>query len=197
MTFPVRTATNEDVTWICRLLARAFRDDPLHRWIFPGERSWTRNSHRMFAVVVRQELAHGTVLTTEGRLGVAIWRDPILGPFSFWDKLRMAAGTFPLFGARAMLICRSFNRLTSLHPQEPHWYLSVLGTHPEHQNQGVGSAMLRPMLEKCDAEGIVAYLEASRPTNVPYYERHGFKVVGEFQMPKGPLVWRMLRNPQS
>ena len=197
MAFVVRTATNADVTWISRLLARAFRDDPLHRWIFPTEKDWVRNSHRMFAAVVRQELLHGTVLTTEGRLGVAIWRDARLGPFSFREKLVLAARTLPLFGRRAMTICRSFNRLVAHHPREDHWYLSVLGTHPEHRKEGIGAALMRPMLDKCNAEGIAAYLEASRPGNVPYYERHGFKVIGDFQMADGLCVWRMLRRPKS
>ena len=92
-------------------------------------------------------------------------------------------------------MCRGFDRLMALHPKEAHWYLGVLGTDPKHQNRGIGSALLRPVLARCDGGGDAAYLEASRPENVPYYERHGFEVVGEFQLPKGPPVWRMLHTP--
>ena len=94
------------------------------------------------------------------------------------------------------LVLRGFQRLMALHPTEPHWYLSVLGTDPEHQKSGIGSALLRSVLARCDAEGAAAYLEASRPENVPYYERHGFEVVGEFRLPKGPPVWRMSYAPR-
>ena len=114
----VRAATNEDVEQISHVLARAFRNDPLYLWMFPEERSWARNSQRVFALAVRQELPRGTVLTTEDRRGAAIWRGPSLGPLSFW--LRMAVRTIPLLGRRTPLIFRGFKQRIALHPQEPH-----------------------------------------------------------------------------
>ena len=95
---------------------------------------------------------------------------------------------------RALLIGEGFEQLEALHPQTPHWYLYALGTDPEHQGKGIGSALFEPMLARCDAESRLAYLEASRPENVPYYQRFGFEVIGEFAMPRGPVVWRMRRK---
>jgi predicted N-acetyltransferase YhbS len=82
------------------------------------------------------------------------------------------------------------------HPREPHWYLAVLGTDPPHQGKGVGAALMTPVLARCDAEGTGAYLESSKPDNVPYYERFGFRVTGQIDMPKGPTMWPMWRDPQ-
>ena len=48
------------------------------------------------------------------------------------------------------------------HPTQPHWYLGILGTDTVHQGKGVGSALMQPILERCDAEGLPAYLESSR-----------------------------------
>jgi GNAT superfamily N-acetyltransferase len=87
-------------------------------------------------------------------------------------------------------------QVEKLHPEEPHWYLGVLGTAPEHQGKGVGSALMAPVLAKCDAEGIPAYLESSKESNIPFYERHAFKVTREINVKNGPTVWPMWRDPQ-
>ena len=79
---------------------------------------------------------------------------------------------------------------------EPHWYLAILGTDPPHQGKGVGGALLAPVLTRCDTEGTGAYLESSKPDNVPYYERFGFRVSGQIDMPDGPTMWPMWRDPQ-
>ena len=79
------------------------------------------------------------------------------------------------------------------HPDEPHWYLPVTGVDPSHQGRGHGSAMLRAALARCDADGLVAYLESSSPANLPLYERHGFEVTGEVQAPGAPVTFPMVR----
>jgi GNAT superfamily N-acetyltransferase len=195
MTIRARPVAEEDIAPLGQVLARAFEHDPLHRWIFPAERAWARNSHRSFAMALRQALPHGAVLTDDGRHGAAIWHDSTRSP-TLWERLVFAARMLPLLGMRALRIGRGFDELAALHPQAPHWYLYALGTDPLHQGKGIGSALFGPMLVRCDAESRPAYLEASRPENVPYYERFGFKVIGEHTMPRGPVVWRMLRSPR-
>jgi GNAT superfamily N-acetyltransferase len=67
---------------------------------------------------------------------------------------------------------------------------------PERQGRGIGSAMMFPVLSRCDAEGVPAYLEASSPRNRGLYERHGFEVSEEFEIgPGAPPLWRMWRSP--
>jgi GNAT superfamily N-acetyltransferase len=80
-------------------------------------------------------------------------------------------------------------RMAEQHPREPHWYLFFLGTRPERQAQGLGSALIRRVLDVCDAEGTPAYLEATSQRSVALYGRHGFDVVGEIRLPGGPSLW--------
>lgn len=83
------------------------------------------------------------------------------------------------------------------HPHEPHWYLPAIGITPAWQGRGYGAALLRPMLERCDAERLPAYLEASTPRNVALYERNGFTVVEEGHYARdAPPLWRMWREPK-
>jgi len=92
---------------------------------------------------------------------------------------------------------RLLNLVEGMHPHEPHWYLATLGTAVELQGQGVGSALMQPVLEHCDAEGLPAYLESSKERNVPFYRRHGFEVVKEVPLPGGgPKLWTMWREPR-
>lgn len=82
------------------------------------------------------------------------------------------------------------------HPATPpHWYLVWLGTDPSDQGKGLGSAVLRPVLEHCDTEGVAAYVESSKERNIAFYARHGFRVIRELRLPRGPTVWPMWREP--
>ena len=100
------------------------------------------------------------------------------------------------FGRHTARALRFLDLVEKKHPVEPHWYLGVLGTGPAHQGRGVGAALLQPVLEKCDREGIPAYLESSKATNIGYYERFGFAVTGEITLRDGPTVWPMWRDPR-
>ena len=83
------------------------------------------------------------------------------------------------------------------HPEEPHWYLAVIGTDPTVRGAGLGHALMQSRLDRCDAEYAPAYLESSNPVNVPYYERFGFVVTGETALPDdGPTLWPMWRAPR-
>jgi ribosomal protein S18 acetylase RimI-like enzyme len=84
------------------------------------------------------------------------------------------------------------------HPLPHHMYLSVLGTDPEQQGRGIGSALLAPGLRLADEEGLPCYLESSKEQNIAFYARHGFVVRETIRFPKdGPSLWLMWREPRS
>jgi ribosomal protein S18 acetylase RimI-like enzyme len=99
----------------------------------------------------------------------------------------------PHLGAirRAAVVDRTFQEHR---PREPHWYLAVLSVEPCRQRRGYGTALIRPGLERCDADGIGAYLETQRASNVPFYRRFGFEVTRQIEIPGGPPIWLMWRN---
>jgi GNAT superfamily N-acetyltransferase len=104
----------------------------------------------------------------------------------------------PRLMARLPLLAVGFNSMRRRHPRTPaHWYLSLLGTDPDARGQGLGAAMLRPVLEQCDVAGVGAYLESSKPGNLGFYARFGFQAMGELQLPFGPAMWPMWREPRD
>jgi len=78
-----------------------------------------------------------------------------------------------------------------------HFYLQGLGVDPPRQGEGLGSAVMQPVLGRCDAERMPAYLETTKERNVGFYEQHGFVVVGQTRLPlEGPPMWFMAREPR-
>ncbi|MEU7899633.1 GNAT family N-acetyltransferase [Nonomuraea sp. NPDC049152] len=183
-----------DAVRIGAVLALAFHDDPVVRWMLPsGERT-----DRMFATLARHVHALGDLaFDGEDLVGATLW-DPPGHKQPALDMMRSLPGFVAAMGRRV-----SYGRLleTTFHkarPSRPHWYLAEIGTDPAAQGRGAGSALLRTRLDRCDADGVAAYLESSKETNIPFYEKHGFQVTREILLPEnGPTVWAMLREPVS
>jgi len=89
-----------------------------------------------------------------------------------------------------------FELFDAHHPQDPHYYLRFIGVRPECQGIGIGSALLRAALDRCDLEGTAAYLEADERSK-SLYLKHGFEATAEIKLPKGPSVWQMWRAPRK
>ena len=93
---------------------------------------------------------------------------------------------------------RIFHKVDKMHPLEPHWYILVLGVHPDHQGQGLGGKLLRPVLQRADDERLAAYLESSNPKNLDFYRKYGFEVMEEIVPVAGcPPIWGLLRTTKS
>ena len=190
-----RRAARADLEGIARALARAFHDDPVLSWVFPDERVRPRMAERFFRLRVRGLIAQGETYTTGDRAGAACWAPP-----GRWESPRLESLAFtlrllPLLRRRAGLVARGWGMIEAEHPREPHYYLALLGTDPEAQGRGIGSALLRPVLEDCDRNEIPAYLESSNEGNLRFYARHGFRVTGAMALPEGPRLWFMWRDP--
>jgi GNAT superfamily N-acetyltransferase len=127
------------------------------------------------------------------------WNPPDGRPHGLLNDLKLLPAMVRIAGlggvARAV---GALDMMEKKHPKSPsHYYLLAIGVDPPLQGQGIGTQMATPILERCDREGVPAYLESSKEQNVPLYERWGFKVVEQLDLPKGgPTAWRMWRDPQ-
>jgi len=193
----IRRATESDVPALAGVLARAFLDDPVASWAWRPDELRLAALERFQGTRMRQLLPHGEVWMDEGRSCAALWAPP-----GHWKaSVGETAALVPSF-ARARLIWRlpmvtlGWEKLERGHPREPHYYLAILGTDPDRQGRGLGSTVLQGVLEQCDHDGIGAFLESSKESNIAFYARHGFRVTEEVQLVRGPPMWKMWRDPR-
>jgi ribosomal protein S18 acetylase RimI-like enzyme len=154
---------------------------------------------RVFTARLRHLLPHGESWTVDGLESAALWAPP--GEWKTTPRQDMelsSALLHPRLVWRLPLVLAGLLRIQAQHPADPpHWYLAVLGTEPAAQGQGLASAALAPVLERCDRDGVAAYLESSKESNIAFYARHGFRVAAEHDLPRGgPRVWSMWREPR-
>jgi ribosomal protein S18 acetylase RimI-like enzyme len=193
----VRKITASDATDVAEALARSFHDDPVMTYVIPP-RNRERRMRRLFELDIEHiALPLAESYTTTGQpMGAALWAPPHKWKTPARAMMRSIPAFLRTIGANLPAAIRLMNTVERKHPKAPHYYLSTLGTDPAFQRGGVGSALLAPVLDRCDNEGIPAYLESSKEVNVPYYRRHGFEVTEEITVPGGPTLWLMWREPQ-
>jgi GNAT superfamily N-acetyltransferase len=190
-------AGSTDLEALEDVLQAAFWDDPVMMYLFPDEPSRARRSARLFhALLKRHYLPMRTVWTTSDQAGAAVWAPPGHWKLSTAQILRSLPALLLGLGTNTVRSLRFMEEVDRHHPSEPHWYLGILGTDPPQQHRGIGSALLTPVLERCDQEGLPAYLESSKESNIAFYARHGFALTGELNAKGAPTMYRMWREPQ-
>jgi ribosomal protein S18 acetylase RimI-like enzyme len=196
---PVRPAQAVDVPALTRMLVRSYMDDPVAVWICKSSFVRARLLETLYSARLRQLLLHEGVWTNADHASAAVWVPPATSQPSVRPTATlMRCLLSPRVTVRLPLLAVGFRAMQRAHPlSPPHWYLSLLGTDPDSQGHGYGSAVLRPVLERCDADGVGAYLESSKPRNIDFYARFGFRVMGELQLPYGPKMWPMWREPNE
>lgn len=198
----VRAATAADRVDLANSFASAFSEDPLFRWLTGAgpDQPLEKRLRGLFDAFLRLDLRRSDhlVFTDAEGMGAAIWKSPNKWKMAPGDMARALPAMLRVLGTKVPRMMGAFNAIEKVHPREEHYYLEALGTRQDMQSKGVGSAIISHMLERCDAEGLPAYLESSNPRNVPFYARHGFKVTGEIVVGKGaPTVTAMWRDVHS
>jgi hypothetical protein len=191
-TLDVTVATADEKAGVFATLTLAFSTDPATRWTWPDPKSYLEAFPHFATAFGGAAFEKGSALRV-GSAGAALWLPPGTGPdeAALNDlMMRTADAATAIDGPQLM------QQMAGYHPKEPHWYLPLLGVDPAHQNGGVGSMLLRHVTDRCDREGVLAYLESSNPRNIPLYERHGFEIVGRAQSGGSPVITPMLRKPK-
>ncbi|OLB77385.1 MAG: GNAT family N-acetyltransferase [Actinobacteria bacterium 13_2_20CM_2_71_6] len=193
----IRDITPVDTTEITRLLAAAMGDGPVARWLAPDPAVRREYAPAYFEIFAEHAVRYGEVYATAdpatGEMsGVALWfpLTSLIPPPADYD-LRLKDASAAAFDRVGELDAA----LAEHHPMGPHHYLAFLAVHPDHQNRGIGSALLDRHHARLDAAGIPAYLEANDPRNRNLYLRHGYLSSAPIQLPDGPPVWPMWRAP--
>lgn len=172
----------------------SFAADPMARWSWPDPRQYLSVMPQFIRAFGGSAFQHNAAHITDDGRGAALWLPPGVSP----DETAMGnifeETVSPALRADVYAV---IEKMEQFHPEEPHWYLPLMGVDPALHGKGNGSALLNHALQQCDRDGRLAYLESSNPRNIPLYQRHGFRIIGEIQSGSSPTMAAMLRTPSS
>jgi ribosomal protein S18 acetylase RimI-like enzyme len=184
-----------------KVMSRAFLDDPLWKYLIPDDARRARVVPVSMNILVRYSLLYGEITTTPTLDGVACWLPPGETTPIFSRLVRIGIRSAPLqlgwTGFRCYIAIENY--CGEVHKRVVpgrHWYLWGLGVEPSQQGRGIGGMLIQPVLVRADTDNLPCYLETMNARNVPFYEKHSFKVVSDAEVPRHSLhVWAMLREP--
>jgi GNAT superfamily N-acetyltransferase len=167
-------------------IVAAFVADPVERWLWPEPSQYLTH----FPSFVAAFGGGAGVSSLDEFTAVALW----IAPGAAVDgEAIVAVLSDTVARERQDDAFAVLEQMDALHPSEPHWYLPWLAVDPPHQGTGLGGRLLDRDLARVDADHLPAFLETPNPRTVPFYERHGFSVVGVAQAGGCPPVTSMVR----
>lgn len=180
-----------DKTRTIAALVTSFADDPFIRWMFPDAHQYLSAFPLVLKYFAGAAFENRTAYRSADFSAACLWLPPGVSPdeeglgevMERWLDASVQDQVFAVMG-----------QVGAGHPEEPHWYLPAMGVDPRNQSEGKGSALLGHSLKACDQTCRRAYLESTNPTNIPFYKRLGFEVIGKIQVDGSPVLTRMLQK---
>ena len=187
---------------LASVAADAYRDYPLHNWFFGGK--YDEYVSEMLMEITLKTMTEDAVFyaDSEELNGFAVWL-----PLGFNGNKTIP---FIAKGGLKLIFHSGFGIIKRLVSYESYamklkkeftgnvdWYLYNLSVKKSAQGKGIAGKLLRPMLEFCDNENIVTYLETNKEINVSLYEHFGFELSKKELIPKSDVMhYAMVRNPE-
>lgn len=189
----VRSASRDEEGAVSAIIGLAFATDPMARWSLRDAQTYLAVMPDLIRAFGAAAYDSDSAHVSDDLGGAALWLPPGVEPdLEALDHLIRTHADPAILSDVDMI----FEAMARYHPKVPHWYLPLIGVDPTRQGKGIGSALMRHALTRCDREGATAYLESSNPRNIPLYQRHGFEILGTIQAGSSPVLTPMLRLPR-
>ena len=188
---------------LAEVAADAYQDYPLHNWFMGGK--YDEIASKLLMQISLKTMTEDAVIYADSEEinGFAAWL-----PFGFTGN---KAIPFLLSGGLKLILHSGLGIINRLSAYESYamelkkeytdhydWYLFNLSIKKDAQGKGIASKLMRPMLQFCDDERMVAYLETNKESNVGLYKHYGFDLMRQEQIPKSPVThFAMVRNPKE
>jgi GNAT superfamily N-acetyltransferase len=190
----VKTAKESDAPAAIAALTTAFSSDPAVRWLYPDPHEYLAKFASFARAFGGKAFANNTAHIAGDHAAAALWLPPDVQPD---EEALIHVLEESVSGEMRDQVFGVFEQMGEYHPQEPHWYLPLIGVDAPNQGRGYGSALLEHALAMCDRDQVPAYLESSNPRNIPLYQRHGFELIHTIRVGSCPPVFPMVRRPRN
>lgn len=192
----IRAATEADRQRVYDIIFLAFSNDPVTRWLIPSASDYCNHFRDFIHAMAGEAVDRGTALMTEDGTAAALLFSP--GYHENVEAMQEVMARF-LPDARYAEVGTMNDDISHFHHAAheaigDYWYLSMLGIDPTWQNRGIGSAMMRRVLELIGKDP--AFLLSSNPRNVSLYQRFDFEISGLINLGGEPLMTPMQRAAQ-
>lgn len=192
----IRRAESSDLDAVVQVLHEALADDPFVQWLVEADPQRRRAYVRLMVRDIALPRGEVHVASVEDRLvGAALWAPPQSFELGPWDAIRLMPRMLAIVGwTRMGRVSDKLQQVEAARPRDPYWLLTLLGIARDRRRLGLGSSLMRPILDRCDAEGLACACETADPDNLPFYERLGFGVSGQRRLElSGPTSWSLVR----
>ena len=204
MPIAIEPLAHHQLPLAAQALSNAFQDDPLYNFVVPNpdhRRRWLpvikkevlRNTlpagHTYIAIDDQRAITAVMALTPPGKFPHPWWTNLRL----FWNVLLWPTPWCPTV-SKVWPLRRYAATFDEIHYRQPHWYIDVIGVDARWQGQGIGTLLMRRVIESSEESQHPIWLETQTESNVGYYEAFGFRVtVKKHPAPGGPPTWGLLR----
>jgi ribosomal protein S18 acetylase RimI-like enzyme len=192
----ITAATRAQQDPVIGVITLAFSTDPVVRWLYADPGQYLAHAATLMDAYGGGALDHGSAHCIDGYFGAALWLPPAAHPdhdaFDAFDALLERT----VSKAQQSILNEAFEQMGHYHPPEPHWFLPLIGIDPSRQNQGLGSLLMQHAHDIFDRSNALAYLESSNERNIPFYQRHGYELLGTIRVGNCPPFSPMLRKPR-
>ncbi len=192
---PVAAASQDDKERVFQTITLGFLADPVARWMWPDAAIYLETMPKFAKAFGGAAFDHDTAYISDACKAAALWLPPGTEPDGDAIEKLLADSVKPEIQEDAASF---FEQMDEYHPDDqPSWYLPMIAADPAYMGRGLGAAIMKHALRRCDKDGVIAYLESSNPRNISLYERCGFEVIGKIQAGSSPPMYPMVREARN
>ena len=191
----------KDLDRLAEVAADAYRDYPLHNWFTKGKYD-AKASELLMKVTLKSMIKDSIIYAdSEEMNGFAAWvpfgfKGTEALPFLRCGGLKLFLYTGLGFVGRLLSYESYAMNLKKQFTDHYDWYLFNLSIKKDAQGKGIASKLMRPMLQFCDDEQMVAFLETNKEVNVGLYKHYGFNLMSSELIPTSNVMhYAMVRKP--
>ena len=188
-----------DLKRVGEMVGGTFADDTAVKYLFGDVSEKTRN--RYCQTTYRSMFGDAIMISTDAAIDNLI----VLCPPGYRGiptmRFLRSGGLATVFGLglgamkRSIAFEKNAVAVRNRYSDDKTWYLMTFAVRAGKTHQGLGSAILRPVLEWMDKNHYSVYLETDKAVNVEMYEHFGFQVVDICMVPGSQIKqYGMLRT---